>query len=256
MPQALRAAILLCLLSALALAACDPRSPLAPKATNNAPSTSAAATGATPDPNKIQPSGTTAPSLNNLPPPSRAPQRGITDLKQVKPPEGWRFQPIEQAKGRTLGRIKRARLAKDAFSNALIQKLVTTMQQEGAAATVPVCAKDAPKIADDYAYEYYVKLGRASWKARSVKNAPPEWAKPLMDARFARPIAMVGPKGQVGWMEPIFMADACTLCHGEADRLDPDAIAEIDKLYPQDQARGFVKGDLRGWFWVEVSKER
>ena len=47
----------------------------------------------------------------------------------------------------------------------------------------------------------------------------------------------------------------CDSCHGPADRIDPAVQAMLAVRYPGDRATGFVEGQLRGWFWVEVPRQ-
>ena len=50
------------------------------------------------------------------------------------------------------------------------------------------------------------------------------------------------------YMKAIPTAPICVTCYG-AD-IDADLAAELDRLYPTDQARGFAVGDIRGAFTV------
>ncbi|MBS0204581.1 MAG: DUF3365 domain-containing protein [Planctomycetes bacterium] len=45
----------------------------------------------------------------------------------------------------------------------------------------------------------------------------------------------------------------CLACHGPKDQIADDVQEQLTRLYPDDQAVGFNEGDLRGWFWVDVS---
>ena len=47
-------------------------------------------------------------------------------------------------------------------------------------------------------------------------------------------------------------AEPCLMCHGSG--LDPALKAEIDRLYPDDQATGFKAGELRGAFTVTIRR--
>jgi len=47
-------------------------------------------------------------------------------------------------------------------------------------------------------------------------------------------------------MQAIGTAEACLGCHGE--KIKPELLSLLDQRYPQDQARGFREGDLRGAF--------
>nr|VFK61436.1 MAG: Protein of unknown function (DUF3365) [Candidatus Kentron sp. UNK]VFK69117.1 MAG: Protein of unknown function (DUF3365) [Candidatus Kentron sp. UNK] len=48
------------------------------------------------------------------------------------------------------------------------------------------------------------------------------------------------------YMKAIPTLEVCTLCHGAS--LSPDVVTKLDELYPEDQARGFKVGDIRGAF--------
>jgi cytochrome c553 len=50
-------------------------------------------------------------------------------------------------------------------------------------------------------------------------------------------------------MKAIPTAEVCTQCHG-SEIAEPVA-AKLDELYPEDQARGFEVGDLRGAFTLK-----
>jgi cytochrome c553 len=54
------------------------------------------------------------------------------------------------------------------------------------------------------------------------------------------------------YMKAIPMAaQPCAACHGTD--VKPDVLAEIEKLYPQDEATGFKPGELRGAFSIKQS---
>jgi hypothetical protein len=45
-------------------------------------------------------------------------------------------------------------------------------------------------------------------------------------------------------MKAIAMGEVCLVCHGS--NLAPEVAENIERLYPEDQARGFELGELRG----------
>jgi hypothetical protein len=47
-------------------------------------------------------------------------------------------------------------------------------------------------------------------------------------------------------MKAIGTAEPCLACHGK--QIEPALAQLIDVRYPQDQARGFAQGELRGAF--------
>ena len=59
--------------------------------------------------------------------------------------------------------------------------------------------------------------------------------------------------GGIGYVEPIRMKGICMQCHG--DRIKPDVKARLHALYPEDEATGLKKGELRGMFWVKLSAD-
>ena len=59
--------------------------------------------------------------------------------------------------------------------------------------------------------------------------------------------------GEIGYVEPIRMKGICMRCHG--DRIEPGVKERLRALYPEDQATGFKRGELRGIFWVKLSAD-
>ena len=56
------------------------------------------------------------------------------------------------------------------------------------------------------------------------------------------------------YLNAIPTAPVCLKCHG--GELDPGLAGELDELYPDDRARGFSTGDLRGAFTVKLDLPR
>ena len=50
------------------------------------------------------------------------------------------------------------------------------------------------------------------------------------------------------YMKAIPLGGVCNNCHGL--KLRPAVATKLDELYPNDQARGFIPGDLRGAFTI------
>jgi hypothetical protein len=87
---------------------------------------------------------------------------------------------------------------------------------------------------------------------RNAANVAPEWAEPYVAEMAADPTYIAGPNGELGALLPIKLKAECQMCHGPAEEIDEAVMAAISESYPEDQAVGFVEGDLRGWFWVEA----
>jgi hypothetical protein len=99
-----------------------------------------------------------------------------------------------------------------------------------------------------------VAIGRTSWRLRNQNNLPPAWANELVAERLAEPAYLVGPDGQLGALLPIRLAKNCETCHGPSGQIGPEIRQVLAEHYPADQATGFVEGELRGWFWVEIPR--
>ena len=59
---------------------------------------------------------------------------------------------------------------------------------------------------------------------------------------------------RIGVLRPIVQTQTCASCHGTLDELSPTVRRLIAERYPNDRATGFVEGEIRGWFWVEMPK--
>ncbi len=46
----------------------------------------------------------------------------------------------------------------------------------------------------------------------------------------------------------------CAACHGRDHQLSTAIREELRDRYPSDRATGFIEGEIRGWYWVEIPK--
>ncbi len=133
-----------------------------------------------------------------------------------------------------------------------LQQALKSGMSEGPEIAIEVCRVKAPEIAAALSAEG-VRMGRASHKLRNPGNAGPDWIAPVLasyvESGPREPVQVALENGYIGYAEPIAIQPLCLVCHGEA--LAPGIAATIAELYPDDQATGFVDGDLRGVFWVE-----
>jgi len=155
-----------------------------------------------------------------------------------------------------------------AEAKALVKEFFTSLKGEleaaisagGPASSISVCKERAPAIAQSLSERSGWDLGRTSLKLRNPKqNAPDAWEKQVLvkfeerkaggeDVKtmaFAEVVESDGGK-RYRFMKAIPTAELCLLCHGEV--ISPDIAAAIDEAYPDDQARGFALGDIRGAF--------
>jgi len=153
-------------------------------------------------------------------------------------------------------------------AHAIVQQFATTLKGElqqamksgGPANAVGVCKEQAPAIAASLAEQTGWEVGRTSLKPRNAAlNAPDAWEQRVMkqfeDRKAAgQPVAgMTYAEVVQGdsvstyrYMQAIPTAEVCLACHGS--NIEPGLAESIDQAYPDDQARGYALGDIRGAF--------
>lgn len=160
------------------------------------------------------------------------------------------------------GWVDQARHAAGALGSELKRALTTAMQENGPVFAIEVCRIQAPAIAERVSTDG-LDVGRTSLNVRNPDNAPDAWEERTL-ADFERRMAAGEPPAQIEsfvirndgkrrygqWMKAIPTQGLCTTCHGSDIR--PELAEAIDAAYPQDEARGFSVGELRGAFSVEI----
>jgi hypothetical protein len=153
-------------------------------------------------------------------------------------------------------------------ARALIKQFATTLQGELKAAiadggptnAVQVCKEKAPAIAADLSQASDWEIGRTSLKTRNgALNAPDAWEAKVLQQFESRQRNGESPMGMTyaevvhnddgktyRYMQAIPTGQVCLACHGTD--IAPELAAAIDAAYPEDQARGYEEGDIRGAF--------
>ncbi|MFW6020762.1 MAG: Tll0287-like domain-containing protein [Guyparkeria sp.] len=145
------------------------------------------------------------------------------------------------------------------FGKTLKGELQAAMKEGGPMAAVQICNERAPEIAADLSEESGFTLRRTSLKPRATE--PTDWERAVMQD-FEKRKADGTPIDEIAWhevkkvdgekqlrfMKAIGTEGVCLNCHGQD--VDPKLKAEIDRLYPDDQATGYDKGDIRGAFSI------
>jgi hypothetical protein len=143
-----------------------------------------------------------------------------------------------------------------AATNAMVAEVFGELQaglaSGGGPAGIEACRLKAPVIAANVSKQFGLKIGRTSYRLRNRANTTPAWAVREVAHRVAEPTYLAGPGGELGALLPIRLRAECEMCHGPVESITEDIHRAIDTFYPNDQAVGFVEGDLRGWVWVEV----
>jgi len=145
------------------------------------------------------------------------------------------------------------------FGGQLKPELKKAMKAGGPIAAVEFCHSKAPTIAKELSEKSGWNVSRVSLKARSAMATPDAWeldvlkkfeanklaGNPVKTMEFSEVTHEEG-KSTFRYMKAIGTAEVCLKCHGETVA-EPIKQA-IAKYYPQDNAMGFNKGDIRGAF--------
>ncbi|MCK9238631.1 MAG: DUF3365 domain-containing protein [Thiopseudomonas sp.] len=140
------------------------------------------------------------------------------------------------------------------FAQDLMATVKQAKEDGGPVKAVAACQTLAPEIANQHSTADWT-IGRTSLKTRNRNNAPDAWERSVL-ANFAERAARGEDaksishaetvNGQFRMMKAIPIQEDCLGCHGTS--IKPDITAALDEKYPDDQARGYAVGDIRGAF--------
>jgi hypothetical protein len=153
-----------------------------------------------------------------------------------------------------------------AFFEELKGELVNAMKVGGPVNAIGVCNSLAPAIAMKHSENSGWNVARTSLKLRNPNNAPDAWETEVLqrfeqrradgegpDTLAYAEIVEEGGEKYYRFMKGIVMPPLekmpCLTCHGE--NLDPETAAILDEIYPQDKARGYKAGQVRGAFTLK-----
>lgn len=150
------------------------------------------------------------------------------------------------------------------LAGTLMKELKAAKAEGGAPAAIQVCNLKAIPLTDQVAQASNGwDVGRTSLKIRNPENAPDAWEKAVLE-RFQQQAeqgadlkklmhaeVVTNEQGQQEFrvMKAIPVGQQCLACHGS--QIKPVLAEQLDKLYPEDKARGFNTGDLRGAFTLK-----
>jgi len=163
--------------------------------------------------------------------------------------------------------LKEARAQTKSFAQDLKSTLMKGMAAEGPIAAIRLCNTEAPDIAAAHSKKTSDasgwEVGRTSEKLRNPENAPDAWEAGVL-ASFAERAAAgedlatmeatTREPGRFRYMKAIPVGGPCVVCHG--DNLAEPVAAKLSELYPDDQARGYSPGELRGAFTLTYTFEK
>lgn len=167
-------------------------------------------------------------------------------------------------------RSEQSRAVIQQFAKQLQGELGKAMKSGGPTKAIAVCQQAAPSIARAESDKHGWTVGRTSLKLRNQNNAPDAWEAVVLQQFEERAAKGESPNGmshsevisQDGrkvfrFMSAIGMPSMeqapCLMCHGET--IKPEVIAKLDALYPEDKARGYRPGMIRGAFTITQPME-
>lgn len=158
----------------------------------------------------------------------------------------------------------------DSISSEAEQQLMASLreavQEKGHADALAFCNVNAAPIIKEVSDTYGVSIRRTSTRARNQDNLPTEEELPLLEAYQYNMENGIENEPNIQRIEGgevllytkaiVISSEFCLACHGQLEKdIEVAVLAEIDSLYYDDLARGFVVGDLRGMWSLKLPKK-
>lgn len=141
------------------------------------------------------------------------------------------------------------------FGGALKPELKKAMQAGGPVNAMDVCSIKAPEIAANISKETGWEVKRVSLKPRGANATPDAWETKVLTKFDERQAGGESAKkmafaekvdGNFRFMKAQGVDTICLSCH--ATEVKPEVEAKLKALYPNDKARGYKLGQIRGAF--------
>ncbi|WP_295404209.1 DUF3365 domain-containing protein [uncultured Thiocystis sp.] len=147
-----------------------------------------------------------------------------------------------------------------AFATQLQGELKAAIDEGGPVQAIGVCKERAPAIAAELGEKTGWQVKRTSLKTRNAElDTPDAWEQDVLTAfeqrkaagedvqTMAQATVVETEAGKAfRFMKAIPTGEVCLACHGST--INPEVAAALDEHYPNDQARGYSLGDIRGAF--------
>ncbi len=170
---------------------------------------------------------------------------------------GLLISPIHAADMDAL--TKEARGVTMKFGKALKGELIGAMKSGGPVKALNTCNAKAPVITKAAGDNSGWDVARTSLKLRNTGNAPDAWEMDMLNQFEARrgsgedikkmeakEIVTVNGQKTFRYMKAIPTGKPCMACH--AAEVAPPIADKLKELYPDDKARGYTPGMIRGAF--------
>lgn len=136
-----------------------------------------------------------------------------------------------------------------------LQQLLSTALERGPEAAVAVCADTAQRFTEYFSRQHGVLVRRTALRWRNPRNRPDSmealWIHQFerwnAEGRSLDTVIILESTTEKRLLRPIVIrTPQCLLCHGGTEDIPPEVAAALALRYPEDRARGFRLGDVRG----------
>ena len=146
---------------------------------------------------------------------------------------------------------------------ALSQQLQKAVKEGGIPNAIQYCNLAAYPITDSLSQVHQAVIKRTSLKNRNPKNKTTEierivlkdFEKKTAEGQALKPIVKSLNDQTVTFYAPIQLNEFCLNCHGKlGETLTSENYTFIKKHYPEDKAIGYLSGELRGMWSIQLNK--
>ena len=151
-----------------------------------------------------------------------------------------------------------------ATQKSLTKHLQEALTQGNLIGAIAYCNLNALPITDSLSKQYNADIRRVSLQTRNPKNHPDEMERSLLEAyaythgqgQALEDNVQRLEEGAYLYNKPIVIKNAlCLNCHGvKGQELKEEALLQLEKLYPNDQATGYQMNDLRGMWSIRLER--
>ena len=145
------------------------------------------------------------------------------------------------------------------FMGELKNILLNQVETNGVVSALDVCSDTAQVLTNEFGLQRGVFISRVSLKNRNKNNFPDDYEQNVLNSfhemmsnnkldEKTEQIELVkeGEFTYLRYMKPILIQPGCLNCHGSESRMLEEVSKQIAERYPDDKARNYKPGDLRG----------
>ena len=142
------------------------------------------------------------------------------------------------------------------------KNLMNAIKTKGTPNAIAFCNVHAYPITDSLAKIYNLSIKRVTDKPRNIDNMANEaelahietFKNALAEGKELESIVNETDE-MVNFYYPIVTNGMCLQCHGEPNKeIDEATLTQLNKLYPDDKARGYALGQVRGIWSISWKK--